>query len=348
MLNAGMRGYSAARGLVGALKARAPHPDLVEELLAMSDAQACASHLGALPFVHGIEGADSLAGTEHALRTACVVFAQRVTRFLTGPASEFLSTYLLHYGVYNVKVLFRAALSGVKEEGREALYPIRHLYVPSRERLTLDAPEKVVAFTEGTRLEKPVKVAYEMYKNSGDLFTFELSLDREYALMLWEASRAINMAEGQRLRRSVIVPSLGVNAIVWALWLKTHRAMSAEQIMNIVPLPARIIPMDTFVLMVQAGNFAGVARMARVGVLARFLARHGTPADVSSWHRLSRRFVWSSINSRGLSAVFDIATLVSTLMKWEFIVDDAITVTAGKAAGLGPDDIVPLLATKAA
>jgi vacuolar-type H+-ATPase subunit C/Vma6 len=348
MFNAGLRGYSAARGLVGALRARAPYPDLVEELLAMSDAQACASHLGALPFVHGIEGADGPAGAEHTLRTACAVFGQRITRFLTGPASEFLSTYLLRYGVYNVKVLFRAALSGVKEEGREALYPIRHLYVSPRERLTLDAPEKVVAFTEGTRLEKPVQVAYEMYKASGDLFIFELSLDREYALMLWEASQATSLTEGRRLRQRVILPYLGINAIVWALWLKTHHAMSAEQIVNVLPVPSRIIRVDTFVLLVQAGNFAEVARAAKVGQLARFLARHEMPGDVSSWHRLSRRFIWSLINARDLSAVFDIATLTSTLMKWEFIVDDAITVTAGKAAGLGHDEIVPLLATKAA
>jgi hypothetical protein len=46
--------------------------------------------------------------------------------------------------------------------------------------------------------------------------------------------------------------------------------------------------------------------------------------------------------------MFDISTLLRALMRWELIVEDAITVTSARSMGLEREDILPLLATKAA
>ena len=75
---------------------------------------------------------------------------------------------------------------------------------------------------------------------------------------------------------------------------------------------------------------------------------HGLPKDLVELHRVTRRFTWGLLRSAKAKTRMDISTLLAALMGWEFIVEDAITVAGGRAVGLSTDEIVPLLATKAA
>jgi len=349
VLNAGIRGYSGARGVLGALKARAPQAQLVEELLGMSDAESCASRLRALSFLEGVESGAGQADLERALRTACIVFGKKLTRFLAGPAGGFIETLLLRYGAYNLKVLFREALTKRVGAGGMALYPLAPFYVSGRQRATLDTVEKVASLAEGTKLGEGARLAYEVYKERGeDLFFFEFTLDREYASLLWSAAERVNLTEGHRLRERLVIPYLGTNAIVWGLWLKRYRGMGAVEIMNLLPVPAGVMNPASYLRLVQAkepGEVAGAIESAR---LLRFLGKTEVPADVSAWQKTARRFVWETVSARDLGIIFDISTLAVALVRWELIVDDCITVASGKGLGLAREQIEPLLATRAA
>ena len=80
--------------------------------------------------------------------------------------------------------------------------------------------------------------------------------------------------------------------------------------------------------------------------LKSFLRRTDLPKDLVGLHRAARRFTWRLLASPKKSMRFDISTLVAALMRWEFIVEDAITVTGARAVGLTRDEIEPLLATQ--
>jgi vacuolar-type H+-ATPase subunit C/Vma6 len=349
MLNAGIKGYSGARGLLGALKARGPRPALVEDLLNMSDAANCASYLRSLPFVQGVDTGASAGELEKGLRAACMVFGRKLSSFLGGASQDFMESYLLRYSVENVRVLFRRALVGQAQAGGEPLYPQAEVYASPRERASLDAVEKVVDFTKGTALEKPVQAAYELYHAAGgDVFIFELSLDAQYANMLWAAANRVYLYEGSRLLRRVVIPQLSTNAVVWGMWLKVHHGMKPEEIMTRLHVPADVIRPDRYLGIIKAEDAGAAAAAVKAGPLREFLAAKEPLGDVALWHRLSRRYIWGLLGARELGILFDITTLVIALMRWEFIVDDAITVTAAKSMGLGRDEIVPLLTTQAA
>lgn len=349
VFNAGTRGYSGSRGMLGALRARGPRAGLVEELLNMSDAESCAAHLRQSPFLDGIDSGSSLADLQRALRSACVIFGRKLTIFLGGPARRMIETHLLRYGVWNVKVLFRRSVMPAGDGISDDLYPSAACYVPPRQRATIDSPEKVVGLTEGSRLEKATRIAYETYqKGEKDLFLFELALDREYLLGVWDAAQRVNLTEGSRLRRTLIVPGLGLNAIIWGLWLRSYHGMAAEEVMTLLTLPAKLVRTEAYLKFLQTGDPAVVEGAREVTAAGRFLAAAGAPQDVPAWHRLSRRYLWGRLNSRSMGIVFDISSLVMNLMKWEFVVDDAITVVTAKSLGLKREEIGPLLATQAA
>jgi len=349
MFNSGMKGYSGSRGMLGALRARGPRPNLIEELLNMSDAEGCAAYLRQSPFLEGLDTGNSLADLQRALRSACFAFGRKLALFLGGPALGVIETHLLRYGVWNLKALLRQCVTRSAGDTSDNLYPTAICYVPPRQRALLDSPEKVVALAEGTALEKSAKIAIELYqRGEKDLFLFELALDREYMLMLWSAARRVNLAEGSRLRSAIVVPRLGLNAIIWGLWLKSYHAMPAEKIMTLLALPAELVRPGPYLKFLQTGDASRIEGAKELMVARKQMAEAGMPQDVTAWHRLARKYLWARLNTRTLGIAFDISSLVTNLMKWEYVVDDAIAVTTGKALGLKREEIVPLLVTQAA
>lgn len=349
MFNSGVRGYSGARGMLGALRARAPQPGLIEELLGMSDAEGCASYLRQSPFLDGVDTGSGQRELERALRVASVTFARKLSIFLGGAARGLVQTHMLRYGIWNLKALFRGALGGGVGQGNDSLYPGVPCYVSPRQRASIDAPEKAIAHCEGGPLEKVARAAFDIYeKGEKDLFLFELTLDREYMAMLWSAASRLNMVEGGRLRRSIVAPALGLNAMMWGMWLKTYHAASAEEAVTLLTVPTDLIRPDSFVRFIQSGDISAIVGDHEVTAAGRQVAASAPPADVASWQKLSRRYMWKRLNNKTFGIVFDICSIATALMKWDYIVDDAIAVTSGKALGMSREQIEPLLATRAA
>ncbi len=344
MFNAGIKGYSGARGILGALRARAPHAGLVEQLLSTSDAGSCASQLRSLDLLRELTPGPSPADLEKNLRTGCIIFTRKITNFVGGPAKRFIDAYTLRYAFHNLKVLFRDALTR-RTDFPDNLYPRTALYVDSRRRAALDTPEKVIAHAVGTPLEKPANLAYDVYQNaSNDLFLFELALDREYALLLWQAAKRVNLSQGRRLKK-LVRPYLALNAVVWGLWLKINRSMSPEEIMNLLPVPSDIIGPGAYLDILRSGKTQDIADAVGVAAPGLSLGDVSAPADVTAWHRLARRLTWNSLAAKKLTVIFDISTLMIAIMRWEFVVDDLITVTAAKSLGLAREEIAQMLAT---
>jgi vacuolar-type H+-ATPase subunit C/Vma6 len=335
--------------MLGALRARAPQPALIEELLNMSDADGCAAYLRQSPFLEGVETGNSQRELERALRIASITFARKLSIFLGGPARGLVQAFMLRYGVWNLKALFRGAVGARVDGASDFLYPGVPCYVSPRQRATIDVPEKAIALCEGGPLEKPARMAFDVYeKGEKDLFLFELTLDREYAITVWAAASRVNLTEGARLRRSLVAPALGLNAIIWGMWLKAYHAMSPEEAVTLLTVPSELIRPDSFVRFMQTGDVSAIVGDREVTAAGRHLAASAQPSDVAAWQRLSRRYMWSRLNNKAFGIVFDICSIVTALMKWEYIVDDAIAVTSGKALGMSREDIEPLLATRAA
>ena len=349
MFSAGIRGYSGARGMLGALRAREPKQPIVEELLNQPDAAAAFNHLRSMPFLAGIASGDKPVEIERDLRYGCVLFGKKLADFTGGAAQKFLKTYLLHYEVHNLKALFRRALAGKAEARTDDLYPVAPVYSSASRVGALSTPERVVALAEKTRLEGAVKTAYGEYQaNTGDLFRFDLSLDRELMLMLWSAAERTGPVESWRLKQVILMPLLGTRALVWGLWLKHYHGMSAQEIMGVLLVPSGLIDAEVFIATIQAEDMRQAAEAVSFEPLKEFLAETGVPEDIVSWQRLLRRFVWGRVAKRDMGMIFDAATLMREILRWEHVVEDAITVASGKSLEMGREDIVPLLATQAA
>jgi len=350
MFNAGLMGYNVARGLLGALKPRAPHAGLVDDLLAERDPRACLSRLQELPFLEGLDVADAEdpEQVERALRLACAEFARKIRKVIGGPAGRFLETYTLHYDFHNARVLFRAAVSGSAGGVGRKLYPLSDLYAGEAPERLSSAREAVEFFT-GTALERPLRDALEYYESrSYDLSIFEVVAARGYVEMVSRAGGRLIPADGVRLRERLLEPWLGATGVLWILWLKAYRSMAAEEIVNVLDLPGEVLPGRVCSRLAGGEAPSAVAGDVSNTRLREFLSGGEVDGDPAGLHRAVRRFVWRTVTAGRLQVNFDISTLLSAVMRWEMIVEDAITVMTARAEGLESGRIEELLATRAA
>jgi vacuolar-type H+-ATPase subunit C/Vma6 len=336
---------------MGALRACGPQADLVGELLALGDVDACVNRLKSLPIVSENVSASDRRGIERALRGATLVFGRKLSKFLGGPARDLLEAYMLHYQIDNLTTLFRRSIT--REEGltESALYPIKPFYVPDREIALLDSPDKVIALAKRVPLKAMAKEAFAVYQaNGGDIFRFELSLDRQYLQLLWNQAGRLDPVESSKVKKDILLPYIGMNAFVWALWLQTYHGMGGQELAGLLPLPRSIMRPDVYIEIARAENVRDAAK-AIVGPLRPAIAEildHDPGKDVSKWDRLSRNIMWRRVSRRDLSASFGILNILAMMIRWELVVDDLITVMNGKALSMTRENIEPLLATKAA
>ncbi|MHC4712945.1 MAG: V0D/AC39 family V-type ATPase subunit [Planctomycetota bacterium] len=348
MFSAGINGYNVARGLFGALKTRAPRPELIDQLLDQADMTGCLAALKNLPLVESIPTGQGPAEMETALRYACAVLALKIRRVLGGPAGRFLEAYTWHYDFHNIKLIFRSSLDGGVFDLPSGLYPLGEVYSigPLKK---IGAPEDLPTYFAETPLAPAVNEAWELFAaNNSDLSLFELGLDKWYVNLVWNAAEHVRPTEGSRLRDRILAPWLGMVCLLWVLWLKNFRSMGVEEIVNLLDIPPQLLTAEDCVLLVERNRPAALAGRVSNRPLREFLETADLPSDVSTLHRLARRFVWRTISPAGLTVMFDISTLLRALMRWELIVEDAITVTSARSMGLEREDILPLLATKAA
>ncbi len=348
MFSAGLSGYNVTRGLLGALKRRAVRTGLIDELLQLPDDASCRQRLRAHPFLEGIEVGASPGELERALLAACATFARRIRNFLGGPAGRFIEAYSTRYELHNAKLIFRASLNPGSGDLSSGIYPVSKLYTPAR-LAAVKAPADIVASYEESELARIIREAYETFAAaSNDLALFEVVLDRSYTRLLWEAAEHIHPMDGVRLRDRVLLPWLGSTAVVWVLWLSRHRRMSVEELIAVLDFSEKVFPSRLVAALAQEGDMTSVAAEVRGARLRGFLSRASGLKDLSDLHRASRRFLWDLVTPGRMETRFDISTLLSALVRWELIVEDAITVAAGRSLGLGGDEIKPLLATQAA
>ncbi len=348
MFNSGLTGYNVTRGLLGALKPRGPRPALVAELLEAGDFAACLARLRAIPFLHGVEFGREPADLERALFRECALLTGRLRKCLGGAAGRLLEAFGRRYELHDVKLIFRGVLS---ESTDVAPAPIHDTPVSSggRRLSSLKSPAEVVAFYAGGGLGDIVSEAYELYHASGDdLSLFEVALDRSYIELVWNAGLALGPADGTRLRKEVLVPWLGSTAVLWVLWLARYREMGVEEIVMLLDVPEDLLARDLVARLVETRDASSIAEDMDNGKLSAFLAASDLPKEMIEFERFVRRFVWSLTVSGRVRIRFDISTLLATLMRWEFVVEDAITVAGGKAVGLEQAEIADLLATQAA
>ncbi len=348
MFSAGINGYNVARGLFGALKTRAPRPELIDQLLEQTDMTACLGVLKSLPLVESVPTGQGVAEMETGLRYACAILALKIRRVLGGPAGRFLEAYTWHYDFHNIKLLLRSSLDGGVFDLPPGIYPLGELYsIGPLKRIR--GPEDLPAYFAESPFAPAVNEAWELFAaNNSDLSFFELGLDKWYLNLVWDAAEHVRPAEGSRLRERIIAPWLAVLCVLWILWLRNFRSMGVEEIVNLLDIPPQLLSPEDCVLLVEEGRAAAIAGRFANRRLREFLEGADLPSDVSRLHRVARRFVWRTISPAGLTVMFDISTLLRALMRWELIVEDAITVTNARSMGLERDDIVPLLATRAA
>jgi len=336
---------------MGALRARGPQADLVDELLAFADVDACVNRLKSLPIVSENVSASDRRGLERALRAATLVFGRKLAKFLGGPARDLLEAYMLHYQIDNLTTLFRRSITHEEGLTESALYPVKPFHVSDREIALLDSPDKVIELAKGVPLKAMSREAFSVYQASGgDIFRFELSLDRQYLQLLWNKAGRLDPIERAKVTKEILLPYIGMNAFVWALWLQAYHGMGGAELAGLLPLPRSVMRPDVYIEIARAENVQDAAR-AIVGPLRPAIAeilRHDPGSDVSKWERLSRNNMWRRVSRRDLSASFGILNILSMMIRWELLVDDLVTVLNGKALGMARENIEPLLATKAA
>jgi hypothetical protein len=229
MFSAGINGYNVARGLFGALKTRAPRPELIDQLLDQADMTGCLAALKNLPLVESIPTGQGPAEMETALRYACAVLALKIRRVLGGPAGRFLEAYTWHYDFHNIKLIFRSSLDGGVFDLPSGLYPLGEVYSigPLKK---IGAPEDLPTYFAETPLAPAVNEAWELFAaNNSDLSLFELGLDKWYVNLVWNAAEHVRPTEGSRLRDRILAPWLGMVCLLWVLWLKNFRSMGVEE-----------------------------------------------------------------------------------------------------------------------
>lgn len=348
MFSAGLTGYNVTKGLMGALRTRAPRRRLVDELLDIPDLAGCLTRLKGLPFLEGIEVGGEPGDIERALLAACAEFGRKVRGCLGGSAGRFIETYMQRHHLHNAKLLFKAVLEGSPEDTLDHLYPVSRRY--ERAGLAgLRQPRDVIGFFEETKLGDCVREAWEVYSANGDdISLFELVLDRSYINMLWQAGGDVKFGDGRRLRREILLPWLGSTAVLWVMWLGRYRGMGVEEITSLLALPEKVLDARLIHELVATRDPAAAAEGLRNDRLKSFLLRADLPKDPVELHKAAKRFTWRLLAPPKNSIRFDVSTLLAALMRWEFIVEDAITVTGSRSVGLARDEIEPLLATRAA
>jgi len=348
MFSAGLTGYNVTRGLMGALKTRAPGGDLVDALLEVPDLDGCLRHLRAIPFLEGIEIGARPGDLEKALLAACAEFARKIRNFLGGSAGKFIETYMQRFHIHNAKLVFKSVLEGAPEEVLDLVYPVSARYDPAVLARLKDGAD-VVSFFGETKIGACLAEAHEVYRaNDDDLSLFELVLDRSYINMLWRAGERVKFGDGRRLRRNILLPWLASTAILWVLWLAHYRAKTVEEVTALADLPDELLPARIIRDLVETGDPSAAAAALGNRKLREFFSGEGLQKDLISLHRMARRFAWRLVLPARRSTRFDVSTLLAALMCWEFIVDDAITVTGARAVGLSGEEITSLLATRAA
>jgi hypothetical protein len=252
------------------------------------------------------------------------------------------------YEFHNCKTLFRSALLGGHADPTPRLYMVSSDY--AREQVSgLSSPEDVVAFYEGGSSGRAVREAWEVYQSMGqDLSFFELALDRSYVRLLWDAAKHVGPCDGGRLRDWVLVPWLSSTAVMWTLWLARYRGTSVEEATTLLALPTAILSPGQMAELFEKREPSAVADGFRNLKLREFLSGADLPKDPIGLHRQTRRFAWQLAASARVKTRVDVATLLAALIRWEIIVEDAVTVTGAKALGMKNDEIEPLLATRAA
>jgi len=190
-------GYINAR--VRGLKAKLLGDEFYGEALGTSDFRAFLSALGQTPYARELEEAGARYGSE--LRTVDDALARNfygTTRTLLNVADglpeRLLTLLLLRYDLHNLKAIARAKHAGRDlEEVRSALLPAGDLKPAVLENVAsasdLPAAAQALAVT-GHPLGGAFSRAAALYAGSGDLYEFELSLDRAYyEALLEEADR---------------------------------------------------------------------------------------------------------------------------------------------------------------
>ncbi len=186
-------GYINAR--VRGLKAKLLGDDFYADALNASGFDAFMSSLGQSPYSSEVEEAQSQHSGLRVVDTALARNFRNITRtilnFSDGAPERLIATFLLRYDLQNLKAIARAKHSGREaEDVKSVLIPAGELKPAVlnniAEAADLPAAAQALAIT-GHPLSKAFTKAVGQYSSDGDLFEFELALDRAYYAALFEA-----------------------------------------------------------------------------------------------------------------------------------------------------------------
>lgn len=187
-------GYINAR--VRGLKSRLLGPDFYAQSLGDASFQAFVGTLAQTGYGRDLEETQAQAGGLPAVDAALASSFRRTSRsllaFSSGWPHELIALLLRRYDLANIKAVARAKHSGrPAEEAQAALLPAGELKPALLEAL-VQAPDIAamgqVLGVAGHPLASAVRRAARDYAESGDLFDFELALDRAYHASVMETA----------------------------------------------------------------------------------------------------------------------------------------------------------------
>lgn len=192
-------GYINAR--VRGLKSRLLGPEFYTQALGDSDFAAFVTTLAQTDYMSDLEEAQAQADGLEAVDRALARNFWRITRsilnFTDGWPHELVAMLLMKYDVANVKAAVRARHAGRSaEDAADALLPAGQLKPAILEQLTQASDVAGIAqvfSATGHPLSEDVRAAGRIYQDDpdGDLFGFELALDRAYVRRLLELAEEL-------------------------------------------------------------------------------------------------------------------------------------------------------------
>ena len=195
-------GYINAR--VRGLKAKLLGPEFYNDALAATDYKAFLSSLAQSPYLRDVEEAQAQHGGLAIVDAALARNFYRTTRsilnFSDGTPHELISLILLRYDLANLKAIARAKHAGKSlDDVRAALFPAGRLKPALLENLAglVDLPSVAQGLGPTKHPLAPAFTrAASRYASDGDLYAFELTLDREYFRILLDWIEKLDVDPG--------------------------------------------------------------------------------------------------------------------------------------------------------